>query len=143
MAIRISTAARNALASGIATLVDGGSSAGRLRIYTGTQPAGPGTTATGTLLADIALNDPSFGAASAGVITAVQSPAVSGTASATGTAGWFRVLDSTEAAGAGLGIYDGSVTATGGGGDLQLASTALSTGITVSITSLTVTMPAS
>jgi hypothetical protein len=142
MAIRISTAARNAMVGQISTLVDAGSGAGRLRIYTGTQPAGPGTTATGTLLLDVALNDPAFGAASTGTITANQSPALSGTASGTGTAGWFRVLDSTEAAGTGLGVLDGSVTATGGGGDCQLSTTSLSTGLTVSITSLTVTQPA-
>ena len=55
----------------------------------------------------------------------------------TGTAGWFRVTDSN-----GAGVYDGSVSATGGGGDLQLSSTALATGISVDITSLTYTTPA-
>ena len=143
MAIRISTAARNAMVGQISTLVDGGSGAGRLRIYTGSQPAGPGTTATGTLLLDIALNDPSFGSASNGTITAAQSPALSGTASATGTAGWFRILDSTEAGSTGLGVLDGAVTATGGGGDCQLSTTSLSSGLTVSVTSITVTQPAS
>ena len=142
MPIRISTAARNAMVGQISTLADGGSGAGRLRIYTGAQPAGPGTTATGTLLLDIALNDPSFGAASSGTITAGQSPALSGTASGTGTAGWFRVLDSTEAAGTGLGVFDGNVTVTGGGGDCQLSTTSLSTGLTVTVTSITVTQPA-
>jgi hypothetical protein len=37
---------------------------------------------------------------------------------------------------------DGSVTATGAGGDLQLATTAISVGLTVDITGGTVTMPA-
>ena len=143
MAVRISTAARNAMVGQVSTLIDGGSSAGRLRIYTGSQPAGPGTSPSGTLLLDIALNDPSFGSASSGTITAEQSPALSGTASGTGTAGWFRLLDSTEAAGTGLGVVDGSVTATGGGGDCQLSTTSLSTGLTVSVTSLTITQPAS
>lgn len=143
MAVRISTAARNALANAVTTLVDAGSAAGKLRVYTGSQPAGPGTTATGTLLLEITLNDPSFGSASSGVITAAQSPALSATASGTGTAGWFRILDSTEAGSTGLGVVDGSVTATGGGGDLTLSTTSLSSGLSVSITSLTVTMPAS
>ncbi|WP_045740874.1 hypothetical protein [Actinoplanes rectilineatus] len=142
MAIRISTAARNALAGAVRDLVDGGPAAGRLRIYTGTQPAGPGTTASGTLLAEITLNDPSFGAASAGVITAAQSPALSGTGVAAGTAGWWRLVDSTEAGTTGLGMVDGSVTATGGGGDLQLNTTTISIGLTVAVTSLTLTMPA-
>lgn len=143
MAVRINTAARNALANAVATLVDAGSGAGRLRVYTGAQPAGPGTAASGTLLLEINLNDPSFGAAASGVITAAQSPALSGTCVGTGTAGWFRLLDSTEAGSTGLGVLDGSVSATGGGGDMQLSTTALSTGLAVSVTSLTVTMPAS
>ncbi len=143
MAVRISTAARNALATAVATLVDGGSSAGKLRVYTGSQPAGPGTAPSGTLLLEVTLNDPSFGAASSGVITAAQSPALSGTGVAAGTAGWFRILDSTEAAGSGLGVLDGNVTSSGGGGDLQLSTTSISNGLAVSITALTVTMPAS
>jgi hypothetical protein len=143
MAVRISTAARNAMVGQISTLVDGGSSAGRLRVYTGSQPAGPGTAPSGTLLLDIALNDPAFGSPATGTITAAQSPALSGTGAANGTAGWFRLLDSTEAAGSGLGVVDGDVTATGGGGNLQLSTTSISTGLSVAITSLTVTQPAS
>lgn len=141
MTVRINTAARNALADAITALIDGGSGAGRLRIYTGTQPAGPGTAPSGTLLAEITFSDPSFGAAATGTITADITPALTATGVAAGTAGWFRLLDSTEAAGTGLGVLDGSVTATGGGGDLTLATTTISVGLTVTITSLTVTMP--
>ena len=49
----------------------------------------------------------------------------------TGTASWFRLVDS-----------DGSVTATGGGGDLTLNTTTISIGLTVEITSGQITMPA-
>ena len=59
------------------------------------------------------------------------------TAVAAGTAGWFRAYDSTGAA-----VFDGAVTATGGGGELQLGSTSLSSGIQVDITSFTYTQPA-
>jgi hypothetical protein len=142
MATRISLAARTAAAGAIAALVDGGSGPGRIRIYTGAQPAGPGTAPTGTLLADFVLSDPAFAVAS-GVATLDITPAVSTTGVAAGTAGWFRVLDSTEAAGSGLGVYDGSVTVTGGGGDLTLATTTVSVGLTVDITVATLTMPAS
>jgi len=62
---------------------------------------------------------------------------------AAGTAGWFRVLDSTEAAGSGLGVVDGTVTATGGGGDLTLNTTTISVGVDVEVTSGSITMPAS
>jgi hypothetical protein len=142
MATRISTAARTAAAGAVAALVDAGSAAGVIRIYTGTQPAGPGSAATGTLLASVTLNDPAFGAASAGVATLDVDPALTGTAVADGTAGWFRLLDSTEAGSTGLGIVDGTVTATGGGGQLTLATTTVTTGLQVQITSGAITMPA-
>lgn len=142
MATRISTAARTAAAGAVAALVDGGSGAGVIRIYTGTQPAGPGSAATGTLLASLTLNDPAFGAAVSGVATLDVDPALTATAVADGTAGWFRLLDSTEAAGSGLGIVDGAVTATGGGGQLTLATTTVTTGLQVAVTSGTITMPA-
>ena len=142
MAIRINTAARNAMVDAVKALIDGGSGAAHLRIYTGAQPAGPGTSPTGTLLLDVALNDPSFGATGTGTSTAAQSPALTGTGAATGAAGWMRVCDSTEAAGTGLGVVDGSVTVTGGGGDCQLSTTSITTGLTVNVTSLTLTQPA-
>jgi hypothetical protein len=143
MATRISTAARNAACDAIVDLVYGGSGAGVIRVYSGSQPATPATTATGDLLAEFTLSDPAFGAASSGVATLDVTPALTDTGITDGTAGWFRVLDSTEAAGTGLGIIDGAVTATGGGGQLELNTTTISTGVDVSITSGTVTMPAS
>lgn len=143
MAIRINTAARNAMVDAVKTLIDGGSGAAKLRVYTGTQPAGPGSAATGTLLLEITLNDPSFGATATGTATANQSPALSSTGLAAGTAGWFRICDSTEAAGTGLGVVDGNVTASGGGGDCTLSTTTISIGLTINITSLTLTQPAS
>lgn len=131
------------MADAAAALIDGGSGAGHLRIYTGTQPAGPGTSPSGTLLVDIALNDPSFDAAASGVANLDVTPAVSGTGVAAGTAGWARYLTSTEAAGTGLGVVDGSVTETGGGGDVTINTTTVSIGLAVSVTSASITAPAS
>jgi hypothetical protein len=131
------------MADGVAALVNGGSGAGKLRIYSGSQPATPATSPSGTLLLEVTLNDPAFGSAASGVATADVDPALSGTGAAAGTAGYFRIVDSTEAAGTGLGIIDGSVTATGGGGECQLSTTTISNGLAVSITSLTITAPAS
>lgn len=141
MAIEINTAARNAACDAVVDLIDGGSGAGKLRIYTGSPPATPGTSATGTLLAEFTLSDPAFGSASSGAAALDVTPAVTDTADATGTAGWFRFLDSTEAAGTGLGVIDGTVTATGGGGDLTLNTTSIASGATVTIDSYTFTMP--
>lgn len=144
MGLRLSTAARNAAAAAIVALIDGGSGAGVLRIYSGAQPAGPDTSPSGTLLAEFTLSDPAFGSPSTGVVTLDITPAVEDTsANATGTAGYFRFCDSTEAAGTGLGVIDGTVTATGGGGDLTLNTTSIVAGATVTVTSGTITMPAS
>lgn len=142
MTLRISTAARNAAVAAVAALVDGGSGAGVIRVYSGSQPATPATSPTGTLLLEFACSDPAFGSPSTGTVTLDITPAVTDDGITNGTAGWFRVLDSTEAAGTGLGIIDGSVTATGGGGDLTLSTTSITTGLTVTITSLTLTAPA-
>lgn len=133
----ISTAARNAACDAIVDLLDADSGAATIQIRTGSQPAGPGTSATGTLLATITCSDPAFGAASTGVATLSGTP-LSATAVADGTAGWFRALDSNAVA-----VFDGAVTATGGGGQLTLATTTITTGLTVNVTSGTFTVPAS
>ncbi|MGI5171889.1 hypothetical protein ACQEU3_46860 [Spirillospora sp. CA-253888] len=140
---KINDDARNAAANAIAALIDGGSSAGMLRIYTGTAPATPGTAPTGTKLVEITLNDPAFATASSGSAALDVTPALTGTGLANGTAGYARLVDSTQAAGSGLGVIDLTVSATGGGGEVQLATLSISTGLTVDLTSGTLTMPAS
>lgn len=135
MATRIATSARNAAADAVVDLLDAGAGAGYIEIRTGSQPATPNTAASGTLLATLTLSDPAFGAAASG--TATASAITSDTsADATGTAGWFRGYDSTGAA-----VIDGSVTATGGGGDMELDSTSIVAGGTVAITAWTITVP--
>lgn len=123
--------------------LDAGAGAGLLRIYDGTQPAGGPDEAVGTqtLLAELTLSDPAFGAAAdaapGGQATA-NAISDDPSANATGTASWFRAVDSV-----GVAVIDGDVSATGGGGDLELNSTSISAGATVSVTSWTVTMPES
>lgn len=137
MAITISTAARNAAADAIVDLIDAGAGAGALLIYDGTRPAGPDTAVTTqTKLLEIELNEPAFGAATNGA-AALDTNGLSSTGEANGTASWFRLVDSD-----GNGVIDGSVTATGGGGDLTLNTTTISIGLTVEITSGQITMPA-
>lgn len=136
MATRLSTTARNAAADAVVDLIDAGAAAGTLKIYSGAQPANADTTPAGTLLATVAWADPAFGAASSGVATATDPAAVLGVAA--GTAGCFLVEDSN-----GSNVWDGTVTATGGGGDLELATTTISVGVTVDITGFTYTQPAS
>jgi len=129
MAIAYSTALRNARLNQVTASVDAGSGAGLLRIYDGTRPATGGTATT--LLAELTFSDPSFGAASGGVLTA-SAITQDAAANATGTATWFRVVDS-----AGTFVMDGDVGTSGS--DLNLNSTSISTGVAVSITSFVLT----
>lgn len=135
MGTRLATASRNAAVDAVALLFDAGAGVGTIKIYSGTQPSTPNDTATGTLLATVNLADPSTGSSTNGVRTLLSVP-LSGTGVATGTAGWARWADSTGAA-----VMDGVVTATGGGGQIELSTTSISTGVTVQITSGTITQP--
>lgn len=117
---------------------------GVLEIRSGAAP-GPNAADGGTLLASITLPTPAFGAAASGVIS------LSGTwedasADAAGTAAHFRIKQSGDTGGA-SGATDerieGTVTGTGGGGDLELDNTSIEAGQAVSISTFTVTMPAS
>lgn len=85
-----STAVRNAKLNAIKASFDNG----YLRIYDGAQPAGPDT-AVGAqvLLAELRFGATAFGAAAAGVLTANAITSDSA-ANATGTAAWFRCLQS-------------------------------------------------
>jgi hypothetical protein len=135
MAFGLATATRNAACDAVANRVNAGGGAGTVQIRTGSRPATANDTATGTLLAAVTLVNPAFGAAASGVAALADPPAVSGVAD--GTATWFRMLNSTPAT-----VLDGSVTATGGGGDLTLNTTTISTGLSVDITGGSIIMPA-
>ena len=104
---------------------------GTIKLYTGTQPANCDTAVSSqTLLASLALSATAFAAASAGTKTA--NAITSATAGATGTAMWFRAFksDGTTA------VIDGSVGTSGA--DLNLPTTSINSGDTVSISSWTV-----
>ena len=131
MAVQLSVAVRNARLDAIETSI--GTSA-VLRIRSGAQPATCATADSGTVLATLNLPSDWMAAASSG------SKSILGTwqdlsADATGTAGHFRIYDS---GGTTCGIQ-GSITATGGGGDMTLDNTSIASGQTVTITSFTLT----
>lgn len=136
MAYRLGTQARTRAADAIVDSIDLGSAVatGRLLIYTGTQPATPETAATGTLLVTIPLGNPAFGNASNTGQAQLTTTPLSANASATGTAGWFRVLDRDNRA-----ILDGSV----GTSDAELVLTRLdvTSGVPVVINQLTLQVP--
>lgn len=136
MAVRLPTATRNALTTQIGTLTDAGAGAGKIRFYTGSQPASANDVASGTLVADAALPDPSWGAPSAGVSTLNDPASVNATAA--GVIGWARVLDSNNNT-----VVDLSVSGPGGGGDLIVSNTNVAIGQAVDIqNNVTITMPA-
>jgi hypothetical protein len=131
MAVQLSVAVRNARLDAIETNI--GTSA-VLRIRSGAPPATCATADSGTVLATLNLPTDWMAAASSG------SKALSGTwqdltADATGTAAHFRVYDS---GGTVCGIQ-GTVTATGGGGDMTLDNTSIASGQQVTVTTFTLT----
>lgn len=124
MAITTNTTFKNTILDGFDTAFNSGT----LEIRTGSAP-GAGNAATGTVLATITLPADAFAAASGGT------KAKSGTwqdasADATGTAGHWRMTGGSN-------IVEGTVTATGGGGDMELDSTSITSGQTVTITAFT------
>lgn len=126
MALAFSTTLRNNMLDQITSAVG---SSGFIRIYDGTRPATGGTATT--LLAELTCNATFAPAASGGVLT-LNSVTQDSSANATGTATWFRIVTS-----GGTFVIDGNVGTSGS--DLNLNSTAISTGIAVSITSFTIT----
>lgn len=138
MTLRFPMATRNAITDLLTALIDGGVGSGQVHLRTGAQPATADLAATGTLLATFTINDPSFAAAVGATATLDVTPALSTVGLAAGDAGWFRVTTS-----AGATVLDGSVTATGGGGDLIMTTITVSVGLTLQLTAGTTTTPAS
>lgn len=107
---------------------------GYLRIYSGTQPAGPSVAVTTqTLLAEHRFGSPAFGAAAASVATATAIASV--TAQATGTATWFRALQADGV----TAEMDGNAGTSAA--NLILASTSAQQGGDSVIASVTLTAP--
>jgi hypothetical protein len=131
MALQLSTTVRNARLDAIETAIG---VSPILKIRTGAQPANCATADSGTIIATCNLPSDWMAAASAG------SKALSGTwqdtsADNTGTAGHFRIYDN-----AGTTCHvQGTVTATGGSGDLQVDNTSFAAGQQFVISSFTLT----
>jgi hypothetical protein len=127
---KLSDAAANAAADAVARQLDNGF----LRIYSGTQ-ATDADTAIGaqTLLAELRFNATSAPGAANGVLTFNAFTADS-SANATGTAAWFRALQSNGTSA----VFDGTVGT--GTHDLVVNSTAFQSGAAVSVSSFTFTL---
>jgi len=125
MAAGYSMALRNAQLDAITAQVG---NAGLLRIYDGTRPATGG--AATTKLAEFTLGTPFAAGAAAGVLSPTLPSDATGLAASTAT--WFRVVTS-----GGTFVIDGSVSTSGA--DMNLNTTTISIGVTVSVTSWTIT----
>jgi hypothetical protein len=131
MAIQLSTAVRNARLDAIETTV--GTSA-IIRIRTGAAPANCGTADSGTILAELTLPSDWMANASGGT-KALAGSWQDLSANNTGTAAHFRLYDS-----AGTTCHlQGTVTATGGGGDMEVSSTSFTAGQSFTINTFTLT----
>ena len=130
MALGMLAALRNNMLDEITALIDIDASAGEIRFYSGTQPATGGTVTTEVATCTFAVT--SFPAASAGSMAA--NTIVADSNATGGITTWFRVVD-----GAAVFVLDGTVTATAGGGDIELAGgTTIGAGATVDVTTFTV-----
>lgn len=131
MAFQLSTAVRNATLAAIETTVG---TTPILTISTSNPPTDCATANTGTVLASMTLPADFMQNPAGGVVQ------LSGTwqdlsADASGTAGHFRVFDSTGT----TCHMQGTITATSGGGDMELDNTNIAIGQQIQITAFTIT----
>ena len=131
MSLQYSVTVRNARLDAVESTI--GASA-ILEIRSGAPPATCATADSGTVLATVTLPADWMAAASGG------SKSMSGTwqdtsADATGTAGHFRIKDSTGT----TCHMQGTVTATGGGGDMTVDNPSFAAGQSFSVSAFTLT----
>ena len=130
MAIQHSVAVRNAQLDAIETTVG---VTPFLDIRTGAQPADCAQADAGTELEHMALPSDWLAAASAG--TKAKAGVWSGTVDAAGTAAHFRIKETTDT----TCHQQGSVTATSGGGDMEIDNVVLASGQTITVNSYVIT----
>lgn len=132
MASSLTAAQRNTALDAIRSAYN----SGKLRIYSGSVPANADAALGGaTQLVELTLGATAFGSSSSGVLTA--NAITGGTAGASGTASFFRILDS-----AGSTVLAQGAVGTSGA-ELTLPTTSITSGVTVTASSLAITIPAS
>lgn len=129
MAFQFSTAARNGMVNAISTAAG---TAPTLEIRTGEKPADCAAAPTGTILATIILPTTWMNTATGGVATLLGLWQTL-LADASGTAGYFRVVQGATT------HIQGTVTVTGGGGDMTVDNPEIAGGQQVTITDFTLT----
>lgn len=126
----IANAVRSGMCDALVAPIDAGAGAGKVKIY---------TAGKALLLVTITLNDPAFGAAVDGVSSISLVPSTpTGTAGNTGNAAVAVFTDSDN-----ITAFEGTITVTGGGGAIEIASLVITSGQIVVITGGSITVPAS
>lgn len=128
MSVQASVAVRNAKLDAIEVTVG---TTPKLQIRTGAQPANCAAADSGTLLVELTLPSDWMSAAASGAKALLGT--WSGTMSNSGTAAHWRLKDS----GGSSTHLQGTVTATSGGGDMELSTTSLVSGGLLSISAFT------
>jgi hypothetical protein len=131
MAIKMSTTVRSARLDAIETAI--GATA-VLKIRSGAPPTNIADADSGTVLATLTLPSDWMNAASAGAKTKLGTWQ-DASADAAGTAGHFRIYASDGT----TQHLQGTITATSGGGDMELDNVSIAAGQTVTITTFTLT----
>jgi hypothetical protein len=131
MPFQFSTAARNASLDAIETAIG---ASPILRIRTGAPPANCAAARTGTVLATMTLPADWLAAAASGA-KALLGTWQDAAADAAGTAGHFEIMDSTGT----TCHIQGSVTGTGGGGDMEIQNTSIAAGQQITVTAFNIT----
>lgn len=138
-AFRLGTTMRNNGCNGVVDTMDQGSGAGKVKIYTSTQPGSVGGI-YGTLLGTLVCSDPAFGnsgAVTPGVATA-SSITSDTSADASGTAGTGTLTDSDDNV-----LADFTCGLAGASPDMVFDNATIVAGGIIAISSLTVTQPIS
>lgn len=140
MTVRLSTGMRNSILDAVATALEGGV----LEFRSGGQPANADAAATGTLIAAAEFHVDGFAAPNAGTMAKSSEAWEDPEADASGTIGWARFKRDADAGGSSTTEerIDFSVTATGGGGDIEVQNTVVEAGQPIIVTSFSLTMPA-
>lgn len=133
MTIQLSASVRNAMLDAIETAI--GTSA-VIKLRTGAQPADTSQADSGTVVATISLASDWMAAASSGSKSFSSTPLEDSSADNSGTLAHYRVYasDGTTC------HMQGTITATGGGGDMTVDNTVVVAGQDIKITSWSVNM---
>lgn len=128
MTIQLSVSVRNAMLDAIETAIG---TAAVVKLRTGAQPANCGAADSGTVVASFTLASDWMSAASSGSKAFASTPLTDSSADNSGTLAHYRVYASD-----GTTCHEqGSITATGGGGDMTVDNTVVTAGQAVNITS--------